>query len=83
MRGGLGRCLPAATSLSGTGSGNDFVGCRGEKLVDGGNREALLDAVAGGFVLKGRNGNDVDGFGEGIVAPADVIAAARKGHGAQ
>ena len=36
--------------------------------MDGGGGEALLDAVAGGFVFKGGDGDDMDGFGKGTIS---------------
>ena len=55
--------------------GDDFVGRRGQELVDGGGGKALFDAVAGGFVFQGRNGNHMNGLGERVVVAGDTVAA--------
>src|SRR5262249_18870578 len=55
--------------------GDDFVGRSGQELVDGGGGKALFDAVAGGFVFQGRDGNHVNGLGESVVMAGDVVTA--------
>ena len=42
--------------------------------------KALFDAVAGGFVFNRGDGDNVDGFGKGVVATGDVVAASAEEH---
>jgi len=41
-----------------------------EKFVNGGEREFLFDAIAGGFVFDRWTANDMNGFGESSFRPA-------------
>lgn len=65
------------------GSRDNFVRRAGKKFVNGSGGEALLDPVAGGLILQGWNGDDVNAFGEGITATGNMVAAAGKYRGPQ
>ena len=68
-----GKNLAAENGVARRGIRADLVRGGGQEFVDRGGGELLLDAVAVGGVFEGGDGDDVDGFGEGVVVACHVV----------